>query len=418
MNNTPISDISEGADNSTSLLDKLRIIADKVGSTADESANVEDKTTDTGTDKDDVKDANVASTTSSDSVETSNSDEEELGIDSEGNILKADGTILYTKDQVKVSADGTIEVIEKPVAQEGSLELSALEQAFGVKFTEPIEVKTSDDYVKVASSIVEQVVPKRIMAILGENPDVAQYYAHRMKGGTPESFFRAMIQEASTALPDDSDVSDAAVAARKNVVAENYLRAFGYYEADEATKAAIRARVDRTVNLLIDGGVLAEEAKIAYTQMTQADVAEKARLAAEAKQTLEQQQASIKAEWDAILKTVTVDKKIGDLKLSDDASRDFAAYLTKTVKDGKTQEMLDVETESRDVNLMLAYIRFATKNGSVSIREIAKAFAETANVRKIGRSQIKLPGSNVGNISSGQVKLKLQGNAGSDLGIR
>lgn len=337
--------------------------------------------------------ANTGNNTDGTNANTNADDSgEEYTLDGNGDLLDSTGKILFKKGEFEVSDDGVITVTKEEPKDDFTANTKTVLKDFGVELSDDIKFEPTVDGVKqLVQNVLTNAAPTFAADLLKQQPEALRFYSHLQAGGTPETFFKPTQQDFSEMnFPLDTDTTQAAKDIRTTTLREDLLRSFGYYQTN-ADKTSISARVEQHLQLLTDAGKLESESKLAFNNLKAQDVANKQAAIAAAQAQIDAANKAAKEQWEQVNKIIE-NRKFSGLEIEKQNADRFKDYITKVVKDGKTQEVIDIETEPMEFNLLVAYLRQVTKNGTTGVREVFDAFAKTntagTGTRKISGAKI------------------------------
>ncbi len=317
---------------------------------------------------------------------------EEYTLDENGDLLDSTGKTIFKKGEFEVSDDGVIIVTKEEPKDDFTTNTKTVLKDFGVELGDDVKFEPTVDGVKqLVQNVLTNAAPTFAADLLKQQPEALRFYSHLQAGGTPETFFRPTQQDFSEMnFPLDTDTTQAAKDIRTATLREDLLRSFGYYQTN-ADKTSISARVDQHLQLLTDAGKLDSESKLAFNNLKAQDTANKQAAIAAAQAQIDAANKAAKEQWEQVNKIIE-NRKFSGLEIEKQNADKFKDYITKVVKDGKTQEVIDIESEPMEFNLLVAYLRQVTKNGTTGVREVFDAFAKTTTAgtgtRKISGAKI------------------------------
>lgn len=217
---------------------------------------------------------------------------------------------------------------------------------------------------QAAPVLAEQYVNQ----IFEQAPVVKDLYQFMLNGGDPRVFMETMYPQVSYSEMQLGDNEDQHEAILRTFYARNGVD----NESIEATIQGFKA-----------AGLTKAQAEVALKALAKAEETDRTTLAQRQAQAAEEERQEAIRYWKKVEDTI---KKANDFKgvtIPEVEKQAFYEYISKPVKDGKTQETLDMETEESagDISgsLLAAYMRFK----KFSIDGFVKRQATTQNVRTI-----------------------------------
>lgn len=110
------------------------------------------------------------------------------------------------------------------------------------------------------------------------------------------------------------------------------------------------------LNDIVNGGILKSKAKRALESLKQRQIEEKYNLVKRQEQEYQQQVEQDRQYWTNLEKKITESKAIKDVKIPEADKKPFFNYISKPVKDGKSQRILDGEQLDEDTVLLIDYL--------------------------------------------------------------
>jgi hypothetical protein len=330
------------------------------------TGSVTEVTDSADTDKSDSGKGDVAPTptTTDDSDSTTGEDIEELEFDNAGNLVNKEGKVVFNKADIKFDEEGN------PVLPDSTTDVTEtlgalLEEKLGVKYDgklDEVTPATVSSYLQGAVEKIAETVPKAVIAgLVQEYPDLGRALNHLQAHGDLRTFNNTVVSTNYT-LPADTDVSDAANAARRTVLALDLEQTFGIESAKtEEEKAAIRNRVKDMVDVLDTAGKLQSEASAADARIRKREEEMLADADRRNADKIAAEQAAADKYWNDVRATIR-NRDLGGVVIPETEISSFEQYLTVKGKDGLTQEQRDYEGEDVKTSLQIAYLRYKKFN--------------------------------------------------------
>lgn len=293
-------------------------------------------------------------------------------LNSNGDIINANGEVVLTATALKtyietdtlplsekgevVNSKGEVLKTAEQLALENNVTLytkNVLETNFGVKLPEDFEVEDNEEgLVKITDAIIKEKSKKSVQEFLDSNSIVKDFYNHLLLGGKPNDFNIDVTNYDidSKTLPLQQKLSYIDLALTKQGVKDtsNLIKLY-----ESASPEIVEVELKKALTFLKERQVLDSKEKTAKVQ-----------------EALIAEQKEIEQYWNNVNKVVDAGK-IANISIPLAEKEGFKKYLSSPVKDGKSQEMLDEETEPIDVSLMVSYLRYKKYDLSKLVTNLA-----------------------------------------------
>jgi hypothetical protein len=228
--------------------------------------------------------------------------------------------------------------------------IKSLTSSFGYEFEEEFE-DTEEGITALVRSAAEKMADEHLSAALDAVPEMKEFYEFVQLGGDPKKFVATKFPDLDyTSMQYDEDNEAQHV---QLVRAEMKLR--GY--ADDY--------IEQEIDDYKNGGILDNKAKRALTSLKQHQQETQSKLLEEQAKEKDKLEKEAAVTWNTINKTIKESKSIKGIQIPEKDKASFFDYISKPVKDGKSQRMLDAEEVGLEERLFIDYLlysKFAISN--------------------------------------------------------
>lgn len=303
-----------------------------------------------------------------------------LKFNEEGDVIDKDGEVILPKKDY----DAEIKKLETDGGGDSGNEdesvIADIQKRTGVEVLgedgKPKTYENSDEGISqyVQDAIAQQgELSKRegAKALLEANPHLRAYAEHLNRGGDPRSFFEDVTKYDGVELKDDDNDQ------HLEIISANFQR-----------MGSTKEKADNLAKLIVDKGDGKAEAVDALKALKDSEKAERQK-ALDAQEAVETQQRNEATKTLNEAKTIISSRKLaGGIEIPAEDVQPFMDYISKPIKDGKTQEVLDREAQPLDSILLEAFLGY--KGGDVS--KLAKIQAKKDRVTVIRNQSSKSAG--------------------------
>ena len=270
-----------------------------------------------------------------------------LPVDDNGDFVNANGEVIKTKVEL-FRANTTV----------GSV-MNALAKNFNVDFKETyLPEDTEDSLIDVTNKVVAVVRNTAVENYFKANPELESFRKHLILNGKPEGYSASAVEYDKIVIKDLSKeakkayITEAAKTIGKPLTT-NYLTYL-----DSLKDEDYNIEVAQSLTVLDENQTKRKESLEAQLNQKKAD-----------------EEKELANYWNTITNTVK-NGKISNINIPILEREAFLSYLTTPVKDGKSKDILDAESDDAEFDLMMSYFRFKNKD----ISQLAKNIANTSKV--------------------------------------
>jgi hypothetical protein len=273
--------------------------------------------------------------------EADSSEEVELKLDADGNLVDEAGKVVHEKGKFTIKENGEVEVPSTGFVKD--LESWAKSKGFELKDDngQPLVFEdTVEGYQALTEAVAVEQAILHLESMLDEKPGVRAYYEHLAAGKPEEEFWKQKAEKADyAALKIETPLQ------QEQVLRQKFERIYGM-KGDQ---------LDKIVKLTIDSGDGPLEAKEALAELAAWQSANEAKIQAENQAAIVAQQEAKRAQVAAIAQTV--DKgEIGGIKIPDNQKAAFKSFLLDADQSGQTKAAAKYAAMPLDQRLMLEYL--------------------------------------------------------------
>lgn len=176
------------------------------------------------------------------------------------------------------------------------------------------------------------------------NPTVKEFAKYVELGGDPSTFLQTKFPQTDyTKIEFDEDNDQL-----NEELVRAHLVATGYEGEDlEAELADVK-----------NGGILSSKAKRALNFLQKNQSQEQEQLLVQQEQKAQQESQEIKQYWDDVRNTITKANAFKGINIAETDKIKFFDYMTKPIKDGKSQRELDIEKATLEDTLAIDYLLY------------------------------------------------------------
>lgn len=247
-----------------------------------------------------------------------------------------------------------------------------LSQKLGFEFEEEFE-DSIDGVAELTRKAAERLAEQELDSIFNEYPEVKNLLEYISMGGDTSKYISTVFPEIdynTVELTDDEKQQEALV--------RQELMLKGYSQED------IQAEIEDYKS----GGILENKAKRALTSLKKNQVAEKQNILQQQKAEYEAQQREIETFWNGVNDTISKASQFKGLNVPESDKKAFFDYLSKPVKENKSQRDLDVEAADMETRLAIDYLLMKKFNLSNLITNKAKTLQAQSLKDRLKRSKV------------------------------
>jgi hypothetical protein len=247
-----------------------------------------------------------------------------------------------------------------------------LSEKLGFEFEEEFE-DSVEGIVELSKRAAEKFAEQELDSIFNEYPEVKQLLEYMSMGGDPTKYMNTVFPEMdynTVELTDDERQHEGLV--------RQELMLKGYSQED------IQAEIEDYKA----GGILENKAKRALANLKKHQVAEKQNILKSQKEEYENQQREIETFWNGVNDTISKASQFKGLNIPEAEKKAFFEYLSKPVKDSKSQRDLDVEAADMETRLAIDYLLMKKFNLSNLITNKAKTLQAKSLKDRLQRSKV------------------------------
>lgn len=224
--------------------------------------------------------------------------------------------------------------------QEGSF-IEALAKKWGIEFEEGEKYEDSEEGLEqFIGTIAERRADDKLNGFFEQYPKAGEFFDFLAMGGKEEDFFRVSNPEIDF---KGLDIKDAEV--QKSVLRTWYRK--NDYNEDEIQEALKDMEVS---------GIMEKQATIIASKLSSLQEKDKTKLIEDQKKSDTIRREKIADYWNNIDKIVKAGK-IKDFVIPEKERKELLDYMSKPVKPGKSQEMLEAESEDYEAKVLIAFLR-------------------------------------------------------------
>lgn len=282
---------------------------------------------------------------------------------------------IQEPEEVHLDKNTNVENNEPDIDENVTEELpfvKELSEKLGFEFDEEFE-DTTEGVVELTRKAAEKLAEQELDAVFNEYPVVKNLLEYLSLGGNPDKFINTVFPETdyeTVELTDDERQHEALVTQE--------LMLKGYSQED------IQAEIEDYKA----GGILENKAKRALNTLKKNQVAEKTKIVERQRQEFENQQREIENFWNGVNDTITKASQFKGLNVPEAEKKAFFDYLSRPVKDGKSQRDLDVETADMETRLAIDYLLMKKFNLSNLVTNKAKTLQAKSLRDRLQRSKV------------------------------
>lgn len=205
-------------------------------------------------------------------------------------------------------------------------------------------------------------------ALLDRYPEAKEFIEYRELGGDPDRFFKAKFPDIDFETVEFKEADER----QHEMLIREDLRKKGY------TDTEIEADIEDFKN----GGILESKAQRALQSLKAKQKQDKDNLLVEQQRQYAEQQQQIEQYWNDIKQTIEKSTTFKSFSVPASDKTAFFDYISKPVKDGKSQRDLDVEQSDLETQLAVDFILFKKfKLGDIIERKAKDINAKTLRQR-------------------------------------
>lgn len=189
----------------------------------------------------------------------------------------------------------------------------------------------------------EKLADEKLNSVIGRDPRMKAYFEYVTAGGNPEEFLQIATET------DWSKVNyDESNEALQETILRNELTKLGMSAED------IRAEIDE----IKAGGILASKARRSLANLVRIQEKERNEIVANQQRFADEQRIETEKYWNNVKEAISKKSELKGLNLPESDRGAFYDYLTKPVKDGKTQREIDAEQLDMESLLAVDFLLF------------------------------------------------------------
>jgi len=220
----------------------------------------------------------------------------------------------------------------------------------------------------VVDAISDAKAVDKVNAYLDSIPGLREYADFIQAGGDKEKLFNLSQEEL--------DYSKVTVEGKDNeanqrVIIQKYLMKQGFKTAE----------INSAIEQYEAGGLLEAQAKMSLKVLTDGQKTEKEQLLASQKAAALKDKQDNDNYWNAINAKLSSTEAIKNLNIPIKDKKNVFTYMAVPVKDGLSQEQIDMRTEDVDTRITLAYLRMNKFDISKLVANVAKT--QVAETKKL-----------------------------------
>lgn len=274
----------------------------------------------------------------------------EVPTDGNGNQIKEDGSILRPLEDNQPSfIDTTRQLIEN------EFEFQLLDEQGNPKQYE----NTAQGQLEMVKDVYSNAVVNSVASFLQLNPQVKDYYYHLATGGQPDSYNFKPVDYSSIEI-DKLDKAGKIGLIRSSLDRQKVQNAESIIKTYELAS-------DEIINQS------ASDALITLDKLTKQEAADKE---IQFKKAQEHQKQEADKYWREV-KSAVDNNKVANLSIPDKEKDEFFKYLAVPVNSkGLSQNMIDEDNQSMDMDLMVSYMRWK----GFKLDDLINLRAKTSNI--------------------------------------
>ena len=264
------------------------------------------------------------------------------------------------------------EVKEEETSDEDIPLTKELATMFGFEFEEEFE-DSVEGILNLTKTAATKLAEQELDEIFNEHPQVKSLLEYLNLGGDPNKFMDTTFPETdytTIELTDDER--------QHEMLVTQELLLKGYTQED------IQAELEDYKA----GGILENKAKRALVTLKKHQVAEKEAIVENQRKEFENQQREIEKYWNGVNDTITKSTQFKGLTIPEADKKGLFDYISKPVKDGKSQRDLDVEASDMETRLAVDYLLMKKFNLSNLVVNKAKSLQAKSLRDRLQRSKV------------------------------
>lgn len=292
----------------------------------------------------------------------------------EGEIVDADGKVLYTAEQVKhyltneelpvdtdgnfIDAEGNIVKTKIELYRENTtvgVVMNALANNFDISFNDDfLPEDTESSIVDVVLKVAKVLNSSSVQQYMEANPELEAFRKHYLLHGTAEGY------KTSTVDYDKLDYKTLSKDTKMSLIKEAFA----------STGQKLTERYSTFLNSLdeeeFNAEVIANTAVLKEQQKQKQENINK-----QLKEREDAKQEESQKYWSTVTNTIK-NGKLSNINIPVSEREAFLSYVLTPVANGKSKDMLDAEKEDINSDLLMSYLRYKGNDISALARNIAQ----------------------------------------------
>jgi len=305
----------------------------------------------------------------------------------EGQIVDADGKILYTAEQVKhyltnnslpvnengdfVDAEGNVVKNKVELFRENTtvgVVMNALSKNFDISFKDDFLPDDSEDsIVDIVAKVAKVLSSSAVENYMQSNPELEAFRKHYLLHGSAEGY------KSSTVDYDKLDYKTLTKEAKQAIIKEAYTSTGQQLTANYLKYLDTLSEEDYNTEVMTNASVLKEQQKQKQINIDK-----------QLKEKEIKEQQETEKYWNTVTNTIK-NGKLSNINIPLAEREAFLSYILTPVSDGKSKDMLDAEKEDINSDLLMSYLRY--KNNDISA--LARNIAQTQKVEGLRERMAK-----------------------------
>lgn len=235
--------------------------------------------------------------------------------------------------------------------------IQSLVARLGLEFEREFE-DTEEGVQELVEEASKLLADQAVDQIFSQYPEVKELFEYRRLGGDPDKFFQTKFPEVDFSEVEFKEDDEA----QHEFLIKQELAARGY------TPDEISAELEDYRN----GGILESKARRALNALQVKQQEDKSNLLEKQREEARRLEEEVEQFWTGVKKTIEESSTFKSFMIPSSDKEKFFEYISKPVKDGKSQRDLDVEQSDLETRLAIDFLLYKGFNLSEIIDRRAK----------------------------------------------
>lgn len=250
------------------------------------------------------------------------------------------------------------------IPQEDIPLVQSIQNILGYEFEDEFE-DTDEGIAQMFEAAKNKAADEALNSLLEQYPEAKDLIEYRELGGDPDKFFQARFPDVDYTKVEFKDDDER----QHEMLVRDDLRKKGF------TDKEINADIEDFKN----GGILESKAKRALESLKLKQKEEEDTLLEKQREQYEQKQEEINQYWDSVKQTIDKSTTFKSFNVPAKDKQKFFDYISKPVKDNKSQRDLDVENSDLETQLAVDFLLYKGFN----INDIVERKAKDINAKTL-----------------------------------